>query len=102
MKLKEGRFRSDVKGKVFTDWVVRYCSRLSREVVDAPCLEVFKARLDGALGSLTQYLIRSWLVEIGSRCLEFDIWGPFQPKPFFDENKVWKGASVLPGMQINQ
>ena len=26
--------------------------QLSREVVDAPSLEVFKARLDGALGSL--------------------------------------------------
>ena len=27
-------------------------NRLPREVVDAPSLEVFKARLDGALGSL--------------------------------------------------
>ena len=29
--------------------------QLSREVVDAPSLEVFKARLDGALGSLGWY-----------------------------------------------
>jgi len=29
-----------------------YWNRLPREVVDAPPLEVFKARLDGALGSL--------------------------------------------------
>jgi len=32
--------------------VVRCWHRLPREVVDAPSLEVSKARLDGALGSL--------------------------------------------------
>ena len=32
--------------------VVRYWNSLPREVVDAPSLEVFKARLDGALNSL--------------------------------------------------
>ena len=29
-------------------------NRLLREVVDAPSLEVFKARLDGTLGSLVE------------------------------------------------
>jgi len=32
--------------------VVRCWNSLPREVVDAPSLEVFKARLDGALGNL--------------------------------------------------
>ena len=32
--------------------MVRCWHRLPREVVDAPSLQVFKARLDGALGSL--------------------------------------------------
>ena len=35
------------------DPVVRHGHRLPREAVGAPSLEVFKARLDGALGSLS-------------------------------------------------
>jgi len=50
--LKEGRFRLGVRGNFFTRRVVRCCNRLPREVVDAPSLEVFKARLDGALCNL--------------------------------------------------
>ncbi|KFM04906.1 hypothetical protein AS27_09897, partial [Aptenodytes forsteri] len=51
-KLKEGRFRLDVRKKFFTMKVVRHWTRLPREAVDAPSLEVFKARLDGALSNL--------------------------------------------------
>ena len=51
-KLKEGRFRLDVRAKFFTRRVVRCWHRLPTEVVDAPSLEVFKARLDGALRNL--------------------------------------------------
>ena len=54
-KLKEGRFRLNIRRKFFTERVVRCWNRLPREVVDAPSLEVFRARLDGALGSLVQY-----------------------------------------------
>ncbi|KFV05363.1 hypothetical protein N339_02678, partial [Pterocles gutturalis] len=51
-KLKEGRFTLDIRKKFFTERVVRHWNRLPREAVDAPSLEVFKARLDEALSNL--------------------------------------------------
>ncbi|KFM05057.1 hypothetical protein AS27_10786, partial [Aptenodytes forsteri] len=51
-KLKGGRFRLDIRKKFFTLRVVKHWHRLPREVVDAPSLETFKVRLDGALSSL--------------------------------------------------
>ena len=41
----------DGRKMFFTEWVLRYWHRLSREVMEAPSLETFKARLDGALST---------------------------------------------------
>jgi len=49
--LEENRFRSDTRKK-FALRAVRHWNRLPREAVDAPSLEAFKARLDGALSNL--------------------------------------------------
>ena len=42
----------DIRRKFFTQRVVTHWNRLPKEVVDAPSLEVFKAKLNGILGSL--------------------------------------------------
>ena len=46
--------RNNMLAKFFTQSVVTHWNRLPKEVVDAPSLEAFKARLDVALGSLVQ------------------------------------------------
>ena len=54
--LKEGRFKLDVRGKFFTMRVMRgWNSCPERLWMPRPSLEVFKARLDVALGSLSWY-----------------------------------------------
>ena len=56
-KLRQGRFRLDIRRKFFTQRVMTQWNRLPKEVVDAPSLEAFKARLDVALGSLVWWLV---------------------------------------------
>lgn len=41
----------DIRKKVFMIRVVKHWNRLPREVLDAPSLETFKVRLDGALNT---------------------------------------------------
>ena len=51
-KLRQRRFRLDIRRKFFTQRLAKHWNRLSKEVVGAPSLEAFKARLAVALGSL--------------------------------------------------
>jgi len=51
-KGKVGRLRLDIRKKFFTIRVVKQWNRLPREVVEAPSLETFKARLDSPLSNL--------------------------------------------------
>ena len=50
-KVKEDRFRLDIRKKFCTDWVVRHWNTLPRGTVDAPPLEEFKARLKLVVGN---------------------------------------------------
>ncbi|KFV59292.1 hypothetical protein N341_12047, partial [Tyto alba] len=44
--LKKGRFRLDIWKKLVMMKLVKHWNRLHRELVDVPCLETFKYRLD--------------------------------------------------------
>ena len=64
-----------------TQRAVTHWNRLPKEIVDAPSLEAFKARLDVALGSLVWWL--ATLHVAGGLKLD-DHCGPFQHRPFYD------------------
>jgi len=51
---KRGQIQTGYKEDIFKMRVVKPWQRLPRGVVDAPSLETFTARLDGALSNLTQ------------------------------------------------
>ncbi|KFW11355.1 hypothetical protein N327_12217, partial [Fulmarus glacialis] len=52
MKLRQGKFRLDIRKRFFTKRVVSHWNRLPREAVTAPSLSEFKERLDDALSHM--------------------------------------------------
>ena len=74
-------------GSFSTQRVVTHWNRLPKEVVDAPSLEAFKARLDVALGSLVWWLVTLHIAE-GLKL--HDRYGPFQPRPFCESMVLWR------------
>ena len=92
-----GKVRLDIRRKFFTQKVVTHWNRLPKEVVDAPSLEAFKARLDVALGSLVWWLVTLHIaggLKLDDHCV------PFQPRPFYDSMTFVKKQKPL--MRINE
>ncbi|KFQ63059.1 hypothetical protein N334_00763, partial [Pelecanus crispus] len=52
LKLCQGRFRLEIRKNLLTEKVVKNWNRLPRELVESPSLEVFKKRVDVALGDM--------------------------------------------------
>jgi len=52
MKLRQGKFRLDIRERFLTDSVVNHCNRLPREVAVAPTLSEFKDHLDNVFSHM--------------------------------------------------
>ena len=76
--------------------MVTHWNRLPKEVVDAPFLDAFKARLDVALGSLVWWLVT---LPVARGLKPHDCCGPFQPRLFYDSMIFWiYGTCRLPAV----
>ena len=78
--------------------VVTHWNRLPEEVVDAPSLEAFRAKMDVALGSLVWWLAT---LHIAGGLKLSDHCGPFQPRPSYDSGILYDSNAVNVAIVLN-